>query len=340
MHLDHKIPWKTISKHFSVRNNNKLSWDGLITVDFNPRDKPSQKSELVYFSNALTNVIREFSATERKKYPNKFPAETTGKVFSDELLQRRLVLDDRLSIDFRSYLTTQNQRFEYWIQRAGAEYEQGSDTWPYSSTLSFSTSDLDLADAAKVLIVENDMSAVLTLARHPLIPFSQLFSLSWGHSFGIDRLLDYCLRSYIYLNILAEFPEWCQKEQYRELAAFRSLERMMTDTCDGDAQVGMHRAFYWDRVESEQLTDQQGSFSPSSYVPRDIFADLGRMKEYLKLCFAVLYRCDMVFRECEREIDWATEIAYALQQFHVDIRIYCTCYDGDCQLAICRESQA
>ncbi|KAF8942173.1 hypothetical protein BGZ52_012799, partial [Haplosporangium bisporale] len=97
--------------------------------------------------------------------------------------------------------------------------EHEPDTWYHSSKALFSSTDLDLADAIKILIIENNMSAVLTLARHPLIPVEDLNSIGWGHSFGIDHLMDYCLRSYVYLNILAEFPEWCQNENYRKLEA-------------------------------------------------------------------------------------------------------------------------
>ncbi|KAF9981420.1 hypothetical protein BGZ75_007302 [Mortierella antarctica] len=302
-------------------------------MDFNPLNKPNQKSELLYFSNALANAIQEFSATERTKYPNKFPAESTGKVFSDELLQKRLVLDEGCATDGGTYLTAQNQRLEFWIQCARSKYE--------GDPVCYNTNNLDLADAAKILIIENEMSSVLTLVHHRLIPFQGLMYLSWHHSFGIDRLEDYCLYSYIYLNILAEFPEWCQKEQYRKLNAFRSLERFMTSTCDGDAQMRMHRSFYWDPRDPEELKNQQWPFSLSRYVPRDIFADMGRMKEYLKLCFAVLYRYDMVSRECGRQVDWADGIASALRQFHVDIHVHCTCHIdvGDCRHLGCRENR-
>ncbi|CAO3574649.1 unnamed protein product [Mortierella alpina] len=324
MHLDHAIPWKTISRHFSVRENNKLSSERLVTIDFSPRNQPHQKEELLYFSNALANTIQEFSTTERLKYPNKFPVESTGKVFSDELLQKRLALDEGWATDGATYLTAQNQRLEFWIQCARAGQEHDPETRP--RPIRFTTDDMDLADAAKILIVENDLTAVLTLAHHPLIPFGDLIFLSWGHSFGIDRLVDYCLCPYIYLNILAEFPEWCQDEKYRKLHAFQSLERWITCDCDGDAQMGMHRWFYRDRKAKESQTlNQPWPFAWSRYESRDIFADMGRMKEYLKLCFAVLYRCDLVLRECGREIDWAGEIAAALRQLHVDIQVERQC---------------
>ncbi|KAF9272160.1 hypothetical protein BGZ68_002655 [Mortierella alpina] len=339
MHLDHIIPWNTISKNFSVRKNDKLSWDGLVTMDFNPREKPNQKNELLYLSNALANAIEEFSATERRKYPNKFPAETTGKVFSDELLQKRLVLDEGCATNGGTYLTSQNQRLEFWIRRARAQYEHDPDTWLQPSQLMYSTNDLDLADAAKILIIENDMSAVLTLARHPLIPFRNLISLSWGHSFGINRLVEYCLHSYIYLNILAEFPKWCQKEEYRKLEAFKRLENLMTSTCDGDAQMTMHHSFYCELREPEELMHKGRTDLVPRFAPRDIFADMGRMKEYLKLCFAVLYRYDMMVKECGEETDWMSEIAFALQQLHVDLQVFCTCYTGDCELKSRRNSR-
>ncbi|KAF9276863.1 hypothetical protein BGZ68_009696 [Mortierella alpina] len=333
MHLDHTVPWSTISKYFSVRDN-EVTWDSLVTMDFNPHNEPSQENELLYFFNALANAIEEFSATERRKYPDRFPAETTGEVFSEELLQKRLVLDSRLDLDGGNYLTSQNQRLEFWIQCARVEDEcRGPD-------IRYDYRHCNLADAAKILIIENDMSAVLTLAHHPLIPLKDLISLGSGHSFGIDHLVYYCLHSYVYLNILAEFPEWCQKEEYRGLEAFKRLENLMTSTCDGDAQMGMHRSFYWDVREPEVVIVEGRPCRLPRFAPRDIIADMGRMKEYLKLCFAVLYRYDMMVKECGGETDWVTEIAYALRQFHVDIQTYCTCHPGrtgGCERKSCRE---
>ncbi|KAG0249388.1 hypothetical protein BGZ95_007562 [Linnemannia exigua] len=314
MHLDHAIPWNTISKLFSVRQNDQpsLSRDGtqFFATDLNPCMKPNQDKELLYFSNAIANVIKEFSATERKKYPAQFPAESSGQLFSDELLQKYLTRNQEYATYGESYLTEQNQHLEYWIRRAHAAYERETDTWYHPSKALFSCHDLDLADAIKILTIENNMSAVLTLARHPLIPIEDLNSIGWGHSFGIDHLMDYCLRSYVYLNILAEFPEWCQNENYRKLEAFQRLERLMTSNCDGDGQMPMHRSFYCD-------LNKEGQF-----VPRDIFADMGRMKEYLKLCFAVIYRYDMAAKEYGREGNWLMEIAGALGQLHVDICHY------------------
>ncbi|KAF9324325.1 hypothetical protein BG006_000653 [Podila minutissima] len=324
MHLDHAIPWNTISKNFYIRKNDKLSLPSngtlwIFTEDLNPCKKPSQESELRYFSHAIANSIQEFSATERKKYPDHFPAEISGQLFCDELLQKHLV-DKECATYYGTFLTEQNQHLEYWIQRAHAAYECRSDTWQYPYKVMFSSNDLDLADAVKILIIENNMSAVLTLARHPLIPLSNLNLLHWGHSFGVNRLEDYCLCSYVYLNVLAEFPEWCQNEKYWKLEAFQQLERLMTSTCDGEGQMPMHRSFFWDLNEESQggpAARTGWQLMPSSYVRRDIFADMGRMKEYLKLCFAVLYRYDMVVKEWGGEVDWPEAIAGALNQLHV-----------------------
>ncbi|KAF9410141.1 hypothetical protein BGZ94_001744 [Podila epigama] len=319
MHLDHAIPWITISKLFTVSQNNRPSYSRegtqFFAKDLNPCNSPEQDKKLLYFSNAIANVIKEFSATERKKYPDQFPAETSGKLYSDQLLQKYNGGDNqnRFVTFGEQYLTERNQQLEYWIKRAHAAYERNPDTWYHPTKVLFSSDDLDLADAIKILIIENDMSAVLTLARHPLIPIGTLDNIHWGHSFGINRLMDYCLRSYIYLNILAEFPEWCQNEAYRKLESFQNLEALMTTDCDGDGQMPMHRSFYCD-------INQGGQF-----VPRDIFADMARMKEYLKFCFAVLYRYDMVAKEYGKEVHWPLAVAYALTQFHVDILDYRYC---------------
>ncbi|KAF9918810.1 hypothetical protein FBU30_011269 [Linnemannia zychae] len=314
MHLDHAIPWNTISKLFFVRQNDKpsYSYDGkflAFTIDLYPRMKPNQDKELLYFSNAIAMAIKEFSATERLKYPIRFPAENSGQLFSHETLRKSLTWDRGYAMIGGTYLTEQNQRLEYWINRAFEAYNSHPDpgTWSNISKMGFSTRDMDLADVVKILIIENDISPVLRLAQHPLVPLNQIDSLSWGHSFGINRLVDYCLLPYIYLNILAEFPEWCQNEKYRNLDAFQRLERGLTSTCDGDGQMHMHRSFFCDLNEEGQ------------FVSRDIFADMKRMKEYLKQCFAVLYRYDVVAKEYGTETNWLKEIAFILERLHVNI---------------------
>ncbi|KAG0049864.1 hypothetical protein BGZ83_005331, partial [Gryganskiella cystojenkinii] len=276
---------------------------------------------LLYFSNAIINAIQEFSATERKKYPLHFPPKSTGQLYSDELLQKHLDNEEEEAIDGQKYLSEQNQRLEYWIQRAHVSYERRNqeDPWRYPSKILFTSGDLDLADVIKTLIIENDMVPVLTLVQHPLIPVKDLHLLHHGHSFGTDRLVDYCLNSYVYLNILAEFPELCQNRNYRSLKAFKGLEHLMSSTCDGDSQMPMHRSFYCDYDKDSKV--QRGGnpyefqvYPP--YVPRDLFSDMRRMKEYLKLCFAVLYRYDMVVKENGKKFDWLGSIAGALNQFH------------------------
>jgi hypothetical protein len=78
------------------------------------------------------------------------------------------------------------QDVDYWISQA-----------PYS------TSTAGLADAVKMLIISNEMLALLRLANHEKIPLGDLNHLSWGHSFGVTHVADVALEIYMLLNIAA-----------------------------------------------------------------------------------------------------------------------------------------
>ncbi|KAF9351704.1 hypothetical protein BGX26_010349 [Mortierella sp. AD094] len=306
MHQDHNIPWYTLSQNFAVvsKFDHTRRTDH---TDLYPLDKPNQAKEFEYFSVALVKAIQEFATTERQKYPETFPIEETGKLFSDELLESASSDIPWPGTYHEDYLTKQNQKIEYWISCA-RDYAERCPESGYPPFV-YTTSNLGLASVVKCLIIKNQMSPLLMLANHPSIPLKDLYMLSWGHSFGWSRLVDYALSAYIYINVLGEFPQLCKDAKYKKLRAAMSLMSHLTSTCDGDAQIVMHRPFILLPPEKFPKTGHD------LYV--DIFEDMGKLKEYLKSCFEVLYRCEMLARECNREIKWADEIACALSQLHV-----------------------
>ncbi|KAF9178755.1 hypothetical protein BGZ51_007520 [Haplosporangium sp. Z 767] len=226
-------------------------------------------------------------------------------------------------------------RLQYWIDQAchipdpDPVYERNL---PDSlKEPRYDTRHLHLADVVKILVIQNEMEPLLRMANNPKTPLLGLYSLGWGHSFGWSRLAEYALGAYIIFNVLAEFPALLQsttpkyglgqhnkhneqgdytKEQVRycDLPFYKNLVRYLTRSCDGDAQKVIHCEFLY---EHDAYDPERNNF----HFRSDVFDDMHRMKEYLKICFACLYRSEMLARECGRPIEWEKEILFSMMSF-------------------------
>ncbi|KAJ7066432.1 hypothetical protein C8F01DRAFT_1123228 [Mycena amicta] len=225
MHQAHNISWASLSSNLVFIDENRR-----ITphrTDLFPRELPTQSKSLNHFANTLASTIREFSATERAKYPAKFSAPTEGPVFSDALLSQYCDL-------YFSSVTVENQRLENWLERAVYYHDRDGhrDGQPHSP--SYSTSQGDLADVVKVLLAENELETLLMLANHPRIPLQNLHSLSWGHSFGWNHQRDWALQSYIFFNVLLSKPELLENGRYKTMAGYKNTILHVTGSGDYD----------------------------------------------------------------------------------------------------------
>jgi hypothetical protein len=271
MHQEHNIAWNTITANLTYIHEKR---------DLAPRNRPTQASELNHFVRTVVAAIRTFSDTERAKYPpaSQLRSECTssGKLFPDDLRERH-----------PEFLNEHNQLIETWISRAkqnaqlysGIEGEGGC---------SYSTSHGDLADVVKILLNENVLHPLLMLANHPHVPLSNLQNLSWGHHFGFSRVEESALASYLFFNVVAA-AGILENGKYRDLNSYSQLVSLVTDSMDYDGQQLPHRGFFRKR-DADSTTED--------------------VHEYLKTLFRLLYRYDMVLRECGRETRWEEEVVF------------------------------
>lgn len=274
MHQEHNIPWNTLASNFKYIYENP-AFTPRRTALF-PRDLPNQASQVTHFSKALENTITEFSRTERAKYPETFKCPVSGKLFSDELMTHH-----------PKFLNPTVHLIENWI--ADAKASDGTD----DDTYSFNTSHGDLADVVKILIHENEMSTLLMLAHHLQIPLIQLRSLSWGHHFGFSRVAEAALAAYLSINHYTA-ADLFRKQKYKTLSGYQNLLRYLTDSMDYDGQQVPHRNFM--------------GTNPTRDGAADSLEDIDRLRDYLKILFSLLYRYDMLVRECGAEGSWLGEI--------------------------------
>ncbi|KAF9435446.1 hypothetical protein BGZ76_006288 [Entomortierella beljakovae] len=282
---------------------------GELISDIFPLDKPTEANELQYFSDSIIKTIKEFATTERTKYPETFHMEEFGNLFSDELLDGQEA--ERISMGYDSCnLRKEIQSVDYWVNAAKSCSEQNPE---YYKSPIYTTGDMDLASAVKYLIMKNEMAPLLMMSQYNTTPLKCLYNIHWGHSFGWSRLAEYALAAYIYFNILGEFPELCKDSKYKDLNQYIILTNHLTSPCDGDTQIMLHLPFILPPPEERANIH----WWREADISRDIFSDFSRLKDYLKACFEVLYRSEMLARECGIEIRWDEEIASALGHLHV-----------------------
>jgi len=280
MHQGHNIPWDLISSNFKFVQDDKSftpPFTGLVSLD-----KPNTHKELKHLIKKFTRTILSFSETERKKYPQKFTPLLTGNLFSDELRNR-----------YPEYLNKNNQRVEYWTERAHGGAMPGYDTCHGK-----------LADVVKVLLYENEMATLLMLAQHPRVPIKDLNHLSWGHHFGFSRVMESALRSYMFFNAAA-VTGTLYNGRYMAMSEYGSLISEIAISMDYPAQQIPHRIFL---QQCGLLGSHESVASGRLRKDMAVHADYGRLREYLKTLFALMYRYDVLLRECGLDPEWEGEL--------------------------------
>jgi hypothetical protein len=263
MHQSHNIPWHIFPIHFQFIHPNRSVTPH--RTDLFPRNLPTQAGDLNHFTNKLVATIHEFAKTERAKYPEKIAIPASGKIYPDALRDR-----------YPEYLNETNQLLENWFYEGYFNSGHGG-----------------FADVVKILVIENELQALLMLVQHPKVPFTSLRSLSWGHGFGFERVAE-AIDPYIYFNVL-DAMDLLAGGEYKELDSYKDLMRSITPHMDHDAQQVPHWAFI----------DEHNKKSPR--IGEAPFDDYAAVREYLKKLFAIIYRYQVLLSECGLDHDWASD---------------------------------
>ena len=288
MHQDHALHWHAVAANLVYVYESPCFTPR--RTDLFPRNLSTQTKSLHYFVRALASAIQLFSTTERAKYPVSVDKTDSRKVYPDALLGGIPCLGSSYQTDT---LNSRNQSIEYWVERAPKNNRGAREC--------YNTSHGDLADVTKVLLAANQMPALLKLVQHPLIPLGSLKSLSWGHSFGFDYVASTALVAYIFFNVLEAIPA---ASNWLELQSYRKALYILTCSGDYDAHTLPHRIFF-------HTNANRHNGKPYEFDPK---ADLSALKEYLKMCFAMLYQYDMLVRECGLDPMWEKEIVFTLNR--------------------------
>ncbi|CAI7599730.1 unnamed protein product [Penicillium palitans] len=291
MHLNHKIPWNTVSSHFAFIKDPCVRKNDLIIHD---RFANRQSAEFNHFTPTLISTIEEFSTTERAKYPHPTALPTSGPLYDSSILP---TIEEKYQLGphgtnspVANPLCEEFQDIDYWINEA-----------LYSPSPGYS------ADAAKMLIISNEVLALLRLANHKKAPLEGLIHLGCGHSFGVVHIADIALEIYMLLNIAASVkanakPGSVNATGYlTETRPFKKFVGWGLGNFDYPAQNIPHWLFW----NAKGVHDDFLSWDPLSLQSDD---ERREMKEYLKMCFELLYRYDLLMREIRRDPEWNERI--------------------------------
>lgn len=306
MHQDHSLQWHTVAKNLTLKVNKDHQTGYLL-----PKHLPSQHQSLQHFARVFDSTIQEFSRAERAKYPPRIETlcdhPVTGKLFSDELLFDVEKGDEedkfaRPAFDFAAknkngvysysenlkYLNRSTQQLSYWIK-------------PIESIGLME----ELADTANALLYANEMEGLISLAQRPDVPLIKLRKTGYQAMLGFDHLADCALRAYLFLNIAEAalgdkfVKQLNDLQEYKRLFDFYSMNLL-------------HAAPHVEFFDQEYLSIRG---TTAGHDPAKVFGeDFGRLKGYLKMCFALLVRYDMLMRELGVDPKWETRAVDLIAQ--------------------------
>ncbi|KAJ5865821.1 hypothetical protein N7534_000374 [Penicillium rubens] len=266
MHLDHKIPWNTVSSHFAFIKGNPCIRERDFIIHDRLADR--QSPEFNHFTRTLISTIEEFSTTERAKYPRPDALPTSGPLYDSSILptieETYHLGPHETNSAVSNPLCEEFQDVNYWINEAP-----------------------------------------------PTAP-----PLRWGHSFGVTHVADVALEIYMLLNISASVKANAKPGSVNGTGCLTDTEPFerfigwgLADF-DYPAQNIPHRLFW-------NAKGIPSSFGIPSWDPLGLGSDEERreMNDYLKMCFELLYRYDLLMREMGRDPEWKGRILGMLRQW-------------------------
>ncbi|TLD11326.1 hypothetical protein PgNI_05347 [Pyricularia grisea] len=323
-HQAHALPWNSLASQvkYTVSYHAEPQRKDIFSVD-----KPNQAKEVDYFCRALAKRIREFSETERAKFPPKEEYQKRAKAWKSgpdakKVYPNKQDLDCQAPADAdfwfhqRLWGNPRLQEIDKWLNHQyGSRIDQG-DTLKLMMIeavgMKPAFSSRIEAGAAEKLQREM-MDSLLLLANHPDADIPSLVNMHHGHHFGLSRVAEEGIRGYVYMNLLMAMWEngsdICDhvvdengvkdksRRKYMDTKSYGRMLDSVAGSYDGDAQNLVHWDFFYERTEDDWKRD----------ASKDVLADLDALKEYLKGVWKVLVVYDLVLREAGGNPDLANE---------------------------------
>ena len=267
-----------------------------------------------HFKRKFIQSLSDFSATERAKYPNPIKPVSKGRLFSDESLRKNFISPHGEYCEVDSSINRETQRIESWLEKVPKSLKSHE---AYGALESF-------ADAIKVLLsVEDnqfDLSMLLMLAGHPSCNLTALHSFGQSFDFGWGQAVDVALEMYLFVNVAGNTPGLLDDGKYARMKGFQDSVVYQIQQGYGRA-LEPHKLFWEAKLRPGDPfcgKDGKSGGGGNGYFPImtvGFFEDVAYLKEYLKVCWRLLYKADMLMKECGVERKWDAKIVRALRRW-------------------------
>lgn len=320
MHQSHNIPWHILCKHIKVFevSEDSLASSSMTTTaircgyDGTPlrklvllyrRDLPEECKELRHFATAFARTIKEFSQAERRKYPSAEKlkqeiADGEETIFPEDFITRFEAKYGALDDDPQG-----RRRLERYRLLGHEDKDLRTMQLPYWKANVHNGGPLHrhmhFAGYIKVLLEFGELHTPLRLAHVPEIPLATLRSYGQSHQMGFLAAAELALTIYIWLNVVAAYPnqKLIEDETYVNTLFHLKIWNWHIGHRDYNAQCVPHQRIWgWPQDTGVAI------FSKGA----------NEVHDYLAYCFRILYMYDVLATEIGVEEDWRQRIEFTL----------------------------
>ncbi|KAK8093714.1 hypothetical protein PG997_000399 [Apiospora hydei] len=282
-HQAHALPWHTLASllqyKFSYHIEPQRKDVALKQKEW--KNKETEPKEIAYFCRAFCRTAAEADGGQGRP--------GTRLVYPDAMQNRYFGTQDGSDDDrFRNHFWGRRdlQRVSTWTNPNGSRIEHADTLKLMMMEAAGMPPSLSASPAPETASLQKDvMESMLLLANHPVIGpnLVSLLNLHHGHHFGLIRVAEEGIKSYVYLNLLVAMQEngsgVCDpakdekgfdipdRKNYMNLFSFERMLRSVAGNYDGDAQNLPHWDFYyprdelsWDDKNTKDVVADRGGF--------------------------------------------------------------------------------
>ena len=322
MHQSHNTPWDTFAKHFKPKQTFcDCGKTDCYSIFLTSRARIHQQTDLEHLCRKTISSIRDFSKTEKAKFPTDWPLDEDvpnlyipatfftkhfdrypGAVYQQELLSAT-----------SSGVTTRT--LEQWTNANDDSQDR-------------LRSQGHLANLPKLLLDaaaegnDDALRHLLVLVRHPGI--RELMHHDQSHAWGWDTVGTTALHSYVLLNLCGvafSGSLGLGRGVVGRLDLFRHFWQDTLGSKDNNMQIIPHLHFFQQcfnepdaslQLAPVDLRDCGFTWNHGIGAILDVFSDRNRvrLKAYLKKCWRLMYLCDTLMEEVGRIEPGRRERAY------------------------------
>lgn len=205
-HQTHNLPWQVLADNFKYVYECTAYHN---QTNLYPRWRPAQSKELKYFATAFARTLDEHTRSERAKYAQVYEPpgpddEVLSEMTVDKIWQTMRQCETRWGMGTCPTFSAEDRKLWFWINHFNDDNKLCCCH--------------DAMELCKVLVLHNEMDAVLRAVSHPSVILDGFWACFWHSSRRQKGWIDIvatALFPYICLNVLFLKPELHDAEATR-----------------------------------------------------------------------------------------------------------------------------